>query len=263
MCIRDSIWDEAFECTMFVHAQMVQFRLIPELSWIFVGDELQAQLPGHWRGVRTLNNLWNSDLLPSTTVLLEEQHRSQDPVLRDFWKRTREESASLLPLAQEAIKRFRAPGPYDVEIVIPHAKRRRLNAEKSQEQSQSMEGIWVHPEGNEPPLFLAPGVRIIGTSWAKTLINGRQYEVLAVGAHVHLQEREARATGHVQHRMSPESVAREAVLCYAVTAASCQGEEYGSKVCVHDLANPHMTLALFRTVTSRVRHSADMFCLPD
>ena len=76
------IWDESFECTMFVHAQMVQFRLIPELSWIFVGDELQAQLPGHWRGVRTLNNLWKSDLLPSTMVLLEQQHRSHDPVLR-------------------------------------------------------------------------------------------------------------------------------------------------------------------------------------
>ena len=32
------IWDEAFECTMFVHAQMVQFRLIPQLSWIFLSS---------------------------------------------------------------------------------------------------------------------------------------------------------------------------------------------------------------------------------
>ena len=135
-----------------------------------MGDELQAQLPGHWRGVRTLNNLWKSDLLPSTMVLLEQQHRSHDPVLRDFWKRAREATA-LLPLAQEAVQKFRAPGPYDVETVIPHAKRRRINAEKSQEQSEAMEGIWVYPpaESNEPPLFLAPGVRIIGTSWAKTL----------------------------------------------------------------------------------------------
>ena len=106
-------------------------------------------------------------------------------------------------------------------------------------------------------------MRLIGTCWAKTLINGRQYEVLSVGPTVHLQEREARPTGRVEHRMAPESVAREAVLCYAVTAASCQGEEYGSKVCVHDLANPHMTLSLFRTVTSRVRHSSDMCCLAD
>ena len=94
------------------------------------------KLPGHWRGVRTLNNLWKSDLLPSTMVLLEQQHRSQDSVLRGFWKRTRAESASLLPLCQEAIQKFRAPGPYDVEIVIPHAKRRRLNEQKSQEQSR-------------------------------------------------------------------------------------------------------------------------------
>ena len=30
------IWDEAFECTIFVHAQMVQFRLFDDLSWIYV-----------------------------------------------------------------------------------------------------------------------------------------------------------------------------------------------------------------------------------
>ena len=150
-----------------------------------------------------------------------------------------------------------------MEIVIPHAKRRRLNEQKSQEQSQHAEGIWVTPPEPEPPLFLAPGVRLIGTSWAKTLINGRQYEVVAVGDKIHVQERELRASGRVEHHMSPDSVAKEAVLCYAVTAASCQGEEYGSKVCVHDLANPHMTLSLFRTVTSRVRHSSDMCCLAD
>ena len=257
------IWDEAFECTMFAHARMVQFRMYDDLQLVYVGDELQAQLPGHWRGFRTKNNLWKSDLLPTATIELREQHRSQDPVLRDFWTRARETGA-LLPLAQEAVKRFRAPGPYDVEIVIPHNKRRRLNLEKSQEQSQGLEGIWVQPpeKSNEPPLFLAPGVRLIGTCWAKTLINGRQYEVVSVGPTVHLQEREARPTGRVEHRIGVGRVAREAVLCYAVTAASCQGEEYGSRVCVHDVANKHMTLALFRTVTSRVRHSADMCCLP-
>ena len=88
------------------------------------GDELQSQLPGHWRGVRTLNNLWKSDLLPSTVVLLREQHRSKDPTLLNFWERARDENASLLLLVREAVKIFTAPGPYDVVIVLSHRKRR-------------------------------------------------------------------------------------------------------------------------------------------
>ena len=126
--------------------------------------------------------------------------------------------------------------------------------------------MWVNPleKSSEPNLFFAPGVRLIGTGLAKTLMNGRQYEVLSVGPTIHLQERELRANGErIEHRMAPDSVAKEAVLCYAVTAASCQGEEYGSKVCVRDLAHPHMTKAMFRTVTSRARNSADMCCLHD
>ena len=165
---------------------------------------------------------------------------------------------------REAVKTFTAPGPYDVVIVLSHRKRRLLNVEKSLEQSREMEGVWVEGYGDEPWLFLGPGVRLIGTSWAKTMMNGRQYEVVSVGDKIHVQERELRANGQrVEHRMAPDSVAKEVVLCYAVTAASCQGEEYGSKVCVRDLAHPHMTKAMFRTVTSRARNSADMCCLAD
>lgn len=88
--------------------------------------------------------------------------------------------------------------------------------------------------------------------------------MLSVGPTIHLQERELCANGErIEHCMAPDSVAKEAVLCYAVTAASCQGEEYGSKVCVRDLAHPRMTQAMLRTVTSRARDSADMCCLAD
>ena len=79
---------------------MVQFRLYDELSWIFVGDELQGQLPGHWRGVKTKNNLWKSDLLPPAMIELTVKLRSADPVLNAFWKRAREESSPLLSLTQ-------------------------------------------------------------------------------------------------------------------------------------------------------------------
>ena len=68
-----------------------------ELSWIFVGDELQGQLPGHWRGVKTKNNLWKSDLLPPAMIELTVQHRSKDPVLNAFWKRARDESSAAEP----------------------------------------------------------------------------------------------------------------------------------------------------------------------
>ena len=58
--------------------------------------------------------------------------------------------------------------------------------------------------------------------------------------------------------ISAETLGKEATLCAAVTAASCQGEAYGQKVLVRDI--PHMTLELFR-VTSRVRHSESMCCI--
>ena len=57
-----------------------------------------------------------------------------------------------------------------------------------------------------------------------------------------------------------EALGKEATLCAAVTQASCQGEEYGARICVRDLGSDFITLESFRVITSRVRHGDDLCC---
>ena len=71
------------------------------------------------------------------------------------------------------------------------------------------------------------------------------------------------AEEHRRVEVSPETLAREATLCAAITQASCQGEEFGKRICIRDMASEHMTLEMLRVCTSRVRHGDDLCCVAD
>ena len=51
------LWDECFYSNMFVLSRMVHWRLLPDITWGFVGDPSQPQQLGHWRGVTCRNGL--------------------------------------------------------------------------------------------------------------------------------------------------------------------------------------------------------------
>ena len=71
------------------------------------------------------------------------------------------------------------------------------------------------------------------------------------------------AEEHRRLEVSHETLAKEATLCAAITHASCQGEEFGKRICVRDVASEYMTLEMLRVCTSRVRHGGDLCCVED
>ena len=52
------IVDEIFDVNTFTLARLAPLRML-DLTWIFAGDHKQLQMPGHWRGQVTKNNLLN------------------------------------------------------------------------------------------------------------------------------------------------------------------------------------------------------------
>ena len=107
-------------------------------------------------------------------------------------------------------------------------------------------------------------MRLIGRGGARKLVNGLQYLCEQVDPPV-LREVDLRegADEHRRVEISLCALAHDATLCAAITQASCQGEEFGKRVCIRDMASEHMTLEMLRVCTSRVRHGDDLCCLAD
>ena len=123
--------DEIAYCNTYVLSRLVPYCLLLEIQWIFVGDFSQPQAHGHWRGQLCRNGLCVdgrfSSFLPKDYVLLDDDRRSRCPILKDFRARLRQAQDSDIPaFIEEGRKLFRAPPPFEVTIVISHAKRRKL-----------------------------------------------------------------------------------------------------------------------------------------
>ena len=168
------IWDEVFYCNIYTLARMSPLRML-DLTWIYAGDHCQLAMPGHWRGQVTENNLFGSSYLPPDYVELTEPKRTVEPSFWEFQMKVRNATPQELPaLKQEAKKRFRAEPPFEMTICLSHAKRRRINAKSNQEG-----GLQIPCEDSETgSFFCQPGVRLVGTSKARHLINGMQYVCL-------------------------------------------------------------------------------------
>ena len=86
-------------------------------------------MPGHWRGRVRKINLFGSSYLPPDYVELTEPKRTIEPSFWEFQMRVRNATPTELPvLKQEAKKRFRAEGPFEMTICLSHKKRRKINA---------------------------------------------------------------------------------------------------------------------------------------
>ena len=137
---------------MFVLSRMVHWRLLPDITWGFVGDPSQPQQLGHWRGVTCRNGLMNqanclkwSSYLPEKIIEKTIDKRSKCPILRDFRKRLREADQSQVPaFIEEGRSLFKADPPYETSIVVSNAKRRRI-CEKAQRNGNK--NIQMSPPG--------------------------------------------------------------------------------------------------------------------
>ena len=251
------IWDEVFYVNTYTRARMSPLRML-DLTWIYAGDHKQLQMPGHWRGVVTRNNLMGSQYLPPDYVELTEPKRTIEPLFWAFQMRVRNATPTELPaLKQEAKKRFRAEGPFEMTICLSHKKRRRINAA-----SNAAGGLRIPCEDCEEGFFWCQaGVRLVGTSRARHLVNGMQYEVLEASLPLLLLEELVPRVGeaHTRHvEISPEVLGEEATAAYAVTNAGVQGKTCRKKLRICDVDNPYMTAEHLYVALSRATEEANV-----
>ena len=111
--------------------------------------------------------------------------------------RVRNATEEELPeIKAECKKRFRAEGPFEMTICLSHAKRRRLNSSQNKEGQLEIECA----DSLTGSFMCHSGLRLVGTSRAKLLVNGMQYEVLEARLpHVLLEELEPRANETVSY----------------------------------------------------------------
>ena len=105
------------------------------------------------------------------------------------------------------------------------------------------------------------GLRLVGTSRAKLLINGMQYVVLEARLpHILLEELEPRVgETHCRHiEISPERLGQEATVAHAITNAGCQGKTCRQKLRICDVDNPYMTAKHLYVAISRATEEANV-----
>ena len=115
------LWDECFYSNMFVLSRMVHWRLLPDITWGFVGDPSQPQQLGHFRGITCRNGLtieaqkWSS-YLPEKIIEKTVDKRSKCAILRDFRKRLREADQSDVPAFIQDCLLYTSPSPRDATL---------------------------------------------------------------------------------------------------------------------------------------------------
>ena len=142
-------------------------------------------------------------------------------------------------------------------ICLSHKKRRRINAA-----SNAAGGLRIPCEDCEEGFFWCQaGVRLVGTSRARHLVNGMQYEVLEASLPLLLLEELVPRVGeaHTRHvEISPEVLGEEATAAYAVTNAGVQGKTCRKKLRICDVDNPFMTSEHLYVALSRATEEANV-----
>ena len=101
----------------------------------------------------------------------------------------------------------------------------------------------------------------MGTSRARHLVNGMQYEVLQASLPLILLEELAPRVGekHPRHvEISPDVLGEEATAAYAITNAGCQGKTCRKKLRICDVDNPFMTAEHLYVALSRATEEANV-----
>ncbi len=157
--------------------------------------------------------------------------------------RVRNATPEELPsIKAECKKRFRSEGPLEMTICLSHAKRRRLN-----ERGNATHGLKVllACEDSANGFFQChAGLRLVGTSRARHLVNGMQYAVLeACLPFILLEEIEPRAGETLRRHIEicTHLLGEEATVACAVTNAGVQGKTCRKKLRICDVDNPYMT----------------------
>ena len=135
-------------------------------------------------------------------------------------------------------------------ICLSHAKRRRLNDASNKEGELEIQCA----DSLTGSFMCHSGLRLVGTSRAKCLVNGMQYEVLEARLpHILLEELEPRANEtHCRHiEITPEKLGQEATVAYAVTNAGVQGKTCRKQLRICDVDNPYMTAQHLYVAISR------------
>ena len=248
---------------MYVLSRLVHYFALPEIQWIFAGDWAQMQAHGHWRGQVCGNGLFNGSLscyLWESYILLEHDFRSQCNILKDYRKRLREADDSLLPqFIEEGRRLFTAPPPYDLSIVISHAKRQRIckKADRNFRKTSLLSNRIIYCDDlGEIAIYVNLSVKSICTN--KT-IKGLFYKVVCIEP-IEVEEQILRR-GENEKRIleiSDAAFAKECTLACAVTAASVQGDTCEGKVCIADLGSAHMKKPMLEMCAGRARTSANL-----
>ena len=152
---------------------------------IFVGDWHQPQMEANWRGVVTPNGLYKngrlSSYLPEDFVYLDDDKRSKCPLLKDFRKRLREAEESQVPdFLTEGRRLFTASPPYDLTIVVSHAKRRRICKQADRRARYENEDVVLRPSQDlgEIATYLGLSLRCTEADYNRGLVKGMWYTIV-------------------------------------------------------------------------------------
>ena len=165
--------------------------------------------------------------------------------------------ADLLALKAECKRRFRAKGPFEMQICLSHERRRHTN----ELANKGRAGLEVECEDMANGVFACyVSLLLVGISGARHLIVGMQYVVQAVGKLVTLEEVELRAGREekLQIEICPHLLGKEATLANCVTNAGCQGKTCRKKLRVLDVDNPYMGVEQLYVAISRASDPANV-----
>ena len=138
-------------------------------------------------------------------------------------------------------------------ICLSHAKRHRIN-----QLGNYIGGIRiVCPDGN---FQCHEGLHVVGTSRARRLVNGMQYEVLEASRPISLEEIAPRANETFCKRIeiTPEQLGQEATMALAVTNAGVQGKTCRGGLRICDVDNPYMTARHLYVAISRATDDSNV-----
>ena len=262
------LWDEVFYCPISALARMVKFFRLPEIQWIFVGDWHQPQMEANWRGVVGPNGLYKSgrlsSYLPEQFVYLDNDLRSRCPLLKDFRKRLRE-AEEVEDFVAEGRRLFTASPPYELTIVVSHAKRRKICQQADKRARYEKEDVVLRPSQDlgEIATYLGLSLRCIEADYNRGLVKGMWYTIVEMEP-LTLEETIQRHGEDEKRRVEPslETFGKKLTRTEAVTAASVQGATIEGRVAIHDLDNPHLqNKSVLEMATGRAVHSQNLCCL--
>jgi hypothetical protein len=148
-------------------------------------------------------------------------------------------------IAHAKAKFPKQPGHPTISLVIPHTQRKLINRTQN-EQTKPEDAVFV--EGQDGPMWLHPGLRLVGhlQGKARGVLNGAFYTVLSVCDTTVLVLCELTRK---ELELPMDFVKTKTRLGYAITQASCQGSTLAGRVRVY--THPRFTRRHLYVCSSR------------